>query len=121
MNAKISSNINLAKKLKQLGFRQETVWAGVADHLTEEEKTKINFTLSKMDQLSNNNRVEEDKPPKRNTTENPIFEALFISFRNDLRAYEESDKMDCLMFSTVKYFRLKTDLYQSFDPFYYQR
>ena len=121
MNAKITSNINLAKELKKLGSRQETVLAGVADQLTEEEKTNINLTLSKTDQLSNNIRVEEDKPLNQNTTEKPNFEAFFISFKNDLRAYEESDKMDCLMFSTVEYFRFKTDLYQSFNPSYYQR
>ena len=46
MNAKITSNINLAKKIKKLGSRQETVLAGVADHLTEEERTNINLTLS---------------------------------------------------------------------------
>ena len=120
MNTKITSNINLAKKLKKLGSRQETVLAGVADQLTEEEKTNINLTLSKMDQLSNNIRA-EDKPPNQNTTEKPNFEAFFISFKNDLPAYEESDKMDCLMFSTVEYFRFKRDLYQSFNPSYYQR
>ena len=121
MNAKITSNIHLAKKLKKLGSRQETVLAGVADHLTEEEKTNINLTLSKMDQLSNNVRVEEDKTPNQNTTEKPKCEAFFISFKNDLRAYEESDKMNCLMFSTMEYFRFRTDLYQSFNPLYYQR
>ena len=121
MNTKITSNINLAKKLKKLESRQDTVLAGVADQLTEEEKRKFNLTLSKMDQLSNNIRVEEDKPPNQNTTEKPNFEAFFKSFKNDLRAYEESDKMDCLMFSTVEYFRFKTDLYQSFNPLYYQR
>ena len=121
MNTQITSNINLAKKLKKLGSRQESVLAGVADHLTEEEKTNINLTLNKMHQLSNNIRVEEDKPPHQNTTEEPNFEAFFISFINDLRAYEESDKMDCLMFSKVEYFRFKTDLYQSFNPLYYKR
>ena len=95
--------------------------AGVADHLTEEEKTNINLTLSKMDQLYDNIRVEEDKPPKQNTTEKPNFDASFISFKNDLRAYEESDKMDCLMFSTREFFWFETDLYQSFNPLYYQR
>ena len=120
MNAKLTSNINLAKKLKKPGSRRETALAGVADHLTEEEKTNINLTLSKMDQLSNNIRV-EDKPPNRNTTEKPIFEAFFLSFQNDLCAYEESDKIDCLMFSTMEYFQFKTDLYQSFNPLYYQR
>ena len=68
MNAKVTSNLKLAKKLKKLGSRQETVMAGVADHLTEEEKININLTLSKMDQLSNNIRVKEDKPPNQNTT-----------------------------------------------------
>ena len=121
MNAKITSNINLENKLKKLGSRQETVLAGVADHMTEEEKTNINLTLNKIDQLSNNIRVKEDKPPNQNTTEKPNFEAFFKSLKNDLRAYEESDKMDCLMFSTVEYFRFKTDLYQSFNLLYYQR
>ena len=74
-----------------------------------------------MDQLSNNIRVEEEKPPNQNTTEKPNFEAFFISIKTDLRAYEESDKMDCLIFSTVEYFRFRTDLYQSFNPLYYQR
>ena len=78
MNAKMTSNINLAKKLKKLGSRQGTVLAGVADHLMEEEKTSINLTLNKMDQLSNNIRVEEDKPPNQNITEKPNFEAFFI-------------------------------------------
>ena len=117
MNAKITSNINLAKKL---GSRQETVLAGVADHVTEEEMTYTNLTLNTINQLSNNIRVEEDKPPNQNITVKPNFEAFSISFKNDLRANEESDKMDCLMFSTLEYFRFKTDLYQSFILFYYQ-
>ena len=121
MNTKITSNKNLAKKLKKLGSRQETVLAGVANHFTEEEKTNINLTPSKMVQLSNNIKVEEDKPPNQNTTETPNFEAFFISFKNELRAYEESDRMDCLMFSEVEFFRFKTDLYHSFNPRYYQR
>ena len=104
MNTKITSNINLAKKLKKLGSRQETVFDGVADHFTEEEKTNINLTLSKMDQLSNNIRVEEDKPPNQITTKKPNFEAFFISFKNDLRLYEESDKMDCLLLFTMENF-----------------
>ena len=29
--------------------------------------------------------------------------------------------MDCLLFSSVEYFQFKTDLYQSFNPLYYQR
>ena len=74
-----------------------------------------------MDQLSNNIKLEEDKPPNQNTIEKPNFEAFFISFKNELRAYEESDKMDCLMFSTVEYFRFKTDLYHGSNPMYYQR
>ena len=86
MNAKITSNINLAKKLKKLGSRQETSLAGVADHLTEKEKTNVNITLSKKDLLFNNIRVEEDKPPNQNNTEKPNFEAFFISFKNHLRA-----------------------------------
>ena len=121
MNARITSNINLAKKRKKFGSRQETVLAGVADHLTLEVKTNVILTLSKMDQLSNNIRVEEDKPPNQNTTEKPNFEAFSISFKNDLLAYEESDKMFCLMFFTMEYFRFKTDLNQSFNTLYYQR
>ena len=120
MNAKSTSNINLAKKLKKLWSRQETVLAGIADNLTEEEKSNINLTLSKKDQLSNTIKVEEDKTPNQHTTEKTNFEAFFISFKHELRAYQESDKMDCLMFSTVEYFRFKTDLYHSFDPKYYQ-
>ena len=121
MNAKITSNINLAKKLKKLGSRQETVLAGVADHLTEDEKSNFNLVLTKMLQLSNNIKVEEDKLPSQHTSEKTNFGAFFISFKQELRAYEESDKMDCLMFSTVDYFRLKVDLYHSFNPKYYQR
>ena len=45
MNAKITSNINLAKKLKKLESRQETVLAGVADHLTEDEKSNFNLVF----------------------------------------------------------------------------
>ena len=120
MKAKVTSNENLAKKLKKLEFRQETLLAGVAGHLTEEEKTNIKLTLSKMDQLSNNIKVEEDKPPNQNTTELPNFEAFFVSLKNEFRAYEESDRMDCSMFSTVEYFRFKTDLYHNFKPRYYQ-
>ena len=109
MNAKITSKINLAKKLKKLGSRQETVLASVADHLMEDEKSNINI------------KVEEDKLPNQHTSEKTNFEAFFISFKHELRAYEESDKMDCLMFSTVDYFRFKMDLYHSFNPKYYQR
>ena len=119
MNAKITSNINLAKKIKKHGSRQETVLAGVADHLTEDEKSNFNLVLSKMEQLSNNIKVEGDKLPNQHTKTN--FEAFFISFKHELRAYEESDKRDCLMFSTVDYFRFKVDLYHSFNPKYYQR
>ena len=121
MHTKITSNINLVKKLKKLGSRQETVLAGVADHLTEEKKTSIKLTLNKIHQLSNNIRVEEDEPPNQNTTEKPNFEAFFISFKNDLRACEESDKTDCSMYSIVEYFQFKADLYQSFHLLYYQR
>ena len=104
MNAKITSNINLAKKLKKLESRQEIVLAGLADHLTEEEKTNNKLTLNKIDQFSNNIRVEEDKPPNENPTEKPKFEAFLISFKSDLCAYEESEKMNCLMSATVEYF-----------------
>ena len=121
MNAKFTSNINLAKKLKKLGSRQETVLVGVADHLTEDEKSNFNLVLSKMEQLSNNIEVEEDKLPNQHTSEKTNFDAFFISLKHELRAYEESDKMDCLMFSTVDYFRFKVDLYHSFNPKYYQR
>ena len=121
MNAKITSNINLAKKLKKLGSRQEFVLAGVADHLTEDEKSNINIVLSKTEQIFNNIKVEEDKLPNQHTSENTNFEAFFISFKHELRAYEESDKMDCLMFSTVDYFRFQVNLYHSFNPKYYQR
>ena len=74
-----------------------------------------------MDQLSNNIKVEEDKRPNQHTVEKTNFEAFFISFKHELPAYEESDKMDCLMISTVEYFRFKMDLYHSFNPKYYQR
>ena len=121
MNAKITSNINLVKKLKKLGSRQETVLAGVADRLTEEERTNINLTLSKTDHLSTNIKIEEDKLPNRNTTEKTNFEAFFISFKNELRAYEASDKMNFLMFSTVEYFRFTTEIYHSFNSMYYER
>ena len=120
MNVKIMSNINLAKKLKKLASRQETVLAGVADHLKEEEKKNINLTLNKVDQFPNNIKVEEDKPPNQKTTEKRNLEAFFISFKVEFRAYEESDKMDCLIFLTVECFRFKTDLYHSFNPMYYQ-
>ena len=119
MNVEITSNKNLAKKLKRLGSRQETVLAGVADHLTE-EKSNFNLTLSKMDHLSNNIKVEEDKPPNQHTVEKTNFEAFFISFKHELCAIEESEKMDCLMFSTLEYFRFQTNLYQSSNPVYYQ-
>ena len=73
MNAKITSNINLAKKLKKVGSRQETVLAGVADHLTEDEKSNVNLVLRKMEQLSNNIKVEEDKLPNQHTSEKKIL------------------------------------------------
>ena len=121
MNAKFTWNMNLAKKLKKLGSRQETVLAGVAKHLTEEQKSNIDLTLSKMDQLSNNIKVEEDTPSHQNTEEKPTFEVFFISFQHELRAYDESDKVDCLMFSIAEYFWLKMDLYHNFNLMYYQR
>ena len=74
-----------------------------------------------MEQFSNNIKVEEDKPSNQHTAENTNFEVFFISFKHELRAYGESNKMDCLMFSSVEYFRFKTDLYHSFNPMYYQR
>ena len=121
MNAKLTSNIHIAKKLKKLKSRRETVLSGVADHLTEEEKSNIILALSKMDQLSNNIKVEDDKPPNQHTVEKTNFEAFFKSFKHEVRAYEESRKMDCLMFSTLEYFRFKKHLYHSFNPMYYQR
>ena len=120
MNAKNTSNINLTKKLKSLGCRQDTVLTGVADHLTEEEKSNINLTLRKKYQLSNNIKVEDDKAPNQHTVEKTKFEALFISFKYELRVIEESHKKDCLMFSTVEFFRFKTDLHLSSNPVYYQ-
>ena len=95
--------------------------AGVADHLTEDEKSNFNLVLSKMEQLSNNIKVEEDKLSNQHTSEKTNFEAFLILFKHELRAYEESDKIDCLMFSTVDYFRFKVDLYHSFNPKYYHR
>ena len=92
MSDKITSNMNLAKKIKKLGSRQETVLAGVAEHLTGEEESNITFTLCKIDQLSNNIKVEEDTPSHQSSTEKPNFEAFFISFKHDLRAYQESEK-----------------------------
>ena len=74
-----------------------------------------------MEQLSNNIKVEEEKLPNQHTSEKTNFEAFFISFKHELHAYEESDKMDCLMFSTVDYFRFKVDLYHNFNPENYQR
>ena len=73
MNAKITSNINLGKKLKKLGSRQETVLAGVADHLTEDEKSNFNLVLSKMEQLSNNIKIEEDKLPNQHSSEKQVL------------------------------------------------
>ena len=121
MSEIITSSINLAKKIKELGSRQETVLARVAESLTEAEKSNITLIKGKMEQLSNNIKVEENKPSIQHTAEKTNFEAFFISFKHELCAYEESYKMDCLMFSTVEYFRLKTDLYHSFNPLYYQR
>ena len=88
MNAKYTSKINLAKKLKKLGSRQETVLAGVADHLTE-ENSNISLKLSKIDKFSKNSKPEEDKHPSVNIVEKTNFEAFFISFKDELRAYEE--------------------------------
>ena len=102
LTPKIRRIQNLAKKVKKLGSRQETVLAGVAEHFTEEEKSNINLTLSKIDQISNNLKVEKNTPSHQNTTEKPNFEAFFISFKHELRAYEESDTMDCLMFYTAE-------------------
>ena len=69
MSDKITSNIKLAKKIKKLGTRQEIVLPGVPEFLTEEEETNINLTLIKMDQFSNNIKVEEDKPSNQHTAE----------------------------------------------------
>ena len=104
---KTTSKINLAKKIKKLGTRQETVLVGIAECLTKEEKSNITLTKGKKEQLSNNIKV-EDKPSNQHTAEKTNFEAFFRSFKHERRAYDESDKMDCLMFSTVEYFRFKT-------------
>ena len=116
MNPKNTANINLAKKLMKHGYRQEVVLAGVAEHLTEEEKSYINLTQSKMDQLSNNVKFEEDTPYHQKTKDKSIFEAFFTLFKHELCPCEESDKMDCLMFSSVENFRFETDLYNSSSP-----
>ena len=121
MSDKITSNMKLAKKIKKLETHQETVLAGVADHLTEEEKSNFSLALSKLDQFSNNIKVEEATPSHQNTTEKPKFEAFFTLFKLELHAYEQSDKMDCLMFSSVELFRFTTYLYNSFNSKYYQR
>ena len=84
MSDKNTSNMKLAKKTKKLGTHQETVLAGVAEHLTEEEKSNITLTLGKMDQLSNNIKVEEDTPSHQNTTEKPNFEAFLTLFKHKL-------------------------------------
>ena len=121
MKPKFTTNVNLAKRLMKHGYRQEVVLAGVADYLTEEEKSYINLTLNKMDKLSNNVKFEEDIPYHQNTKEKSIFEAFFTLFKHELRPYEESDKRDCLMFSSVEHFLFKTDLYNSCSRNYYQR
>ena len=121
MSDNLKTNINLAKKIKKLGSRQEAVLAGVADQLTEEEKANITIALGKMDQLSNNIKIEDDKPTNQTTSGAPNFEAFFSTFRNELHAYEESDRMDSLMFSSGEYLQFKTSLYDSFDPMYYKR
>ena len=72
MNAKITSNVNLAKKLRKLGSQQETFLDRVAEHLTAEEKSNIKLTLSKRDQLSNSIKVEQDTPSNQYTTEKQI-------------------------------------------------
>ena len=109
MNTKITSILNLAEKLKKLGSRQETVLAGVADHLTEEEKTNINLTLNKMDQLSNNIRVEEDKPPTKTLQRNQILRLSSYHSRTIFVHLRSQTKW------TVCCFPQWTDLYQSFN------
>ena len=121
LSDKITSNINLAKKIKKLGSRQETDLVGIAECLTKEEKSNIILTIGKMEQLSNNIKIEEDKASNQHTAEKTKFEVFLISLKLKLRANEESGKMDGLMFSTVEYFRFKTELYHSFNPMYYQR
>ena len=121
MSDNLTTNVNLAKKIKKLGSRQEAVLAGVADQLTEEDKANITIALGKVDQLSINIKIGDDKPTNQTTSGTPNFEAFFPTFKNDLRAYEESDRMDSLMFSSVEYFQFETRLYDSFDPTYYER
>ena len=121
MSGNLTTNINLARKKKKLRSRQEVVLAGVADQRTEEEKVSITIALGKMDQLSNNIKIEDDKPTNQTTSGAANFEVFFSTFKNDLRAYEESDRMDSLMFSSGEYFQFKTSLYDSFDPMYYER
>ena len=88
------------------------------------ETTFVAFHISKSDamnaKITSNINVAK-KLPNQHTSERTNFEGFFISFKHELRAYEESDKMDCLMFSTVDYFRFKVDLYHSFNPKCYQR
>ena len=95
----------------------------MVDQLTEEEKANITIALDpgKMDQLSNQIKIEDDKPTNQTTSDTPNFEAFFSAFKNELRAFEESDRKDSLMFSSVEYFQFKTSLYDSFDPAYYKR
>ena len=100
MSDNLITNINLAKKIKKLGSCQEAVLAGVADQLTEKEKANITIALGKMDQLSNNIKIEDDEPTNQTTSGAPNFEPFFSTFKNDLRAYEESYRMESLMFSS---------------------
>ena len=77
MNVKMIRPKNETEDLS-LVSRQETVLAGVAEHLTEEERSNINVTLSKKDQLSNNIKVEEHTPSHQNTRETKFCGFLHI-------------------------------------------
>lgn len=121
MSENISTNIILARKIKKLGSCQEVVLAGVAEQLTEDEKASITLALGKMDNISRSVRIQEEEPINQCTSGKPKFEPFFENFKNELRAYEDSDRMDSLMFSSQEYFNFKVDLYKNFEPFNYQR
>ena len=78
----------------------------MVDQLTEEEKANI--------------KIEDDKTTNQTTLGTPNFEAFFSAFKNELRAYEESERMDSLKLSSVEHFHSKTSLYDSSDPAYYK-
>ena len=108
----------LQRKLKKnLDLDRRLFLAGVADHLTEDEKSNFNLVLSKMEQLSNNIKVEEDKLRKpTHKLRKQIFEAFLSYHSNTSFVHMRSQtKMDCLMFfHSGTIFRFKVDLYHSF-------